>query len=43
VSCARRQVRLLDQALAVAHEWLRRAQELRELSTRIEWADSIYA
>ncbi len=27
---------ILDQALVVAQEWLRRAQELRELSTRIE-------
>src|SRR6476660_354980 len=27
---------LLDEALVIAHEWLRRAQELRELSTRIE-------
>lgn len=27
---------LLDQALVVAHDWLRRAQELRKLSTRIE-------
>jgi hypothetical protein len=27
---------LLDQALVVAHEWLRRAQELGELSTRID-------
>ena len=27
---------LLEQALVVAHERLRRAQELRELSTRIE-------
>jgi hypothetical protein len=26
----------LDEALVVAQEWLRRAQELRELSTRIE-------
>lgn len=27
---------LLDEALVVAQEWLRRAQEVRELSTRIE-------
>ncbi len=27
---------LLDEALVVAQEWLRRAQELRELSARID-------